>query len=504
MADKRDTIQILLDGEVHTVRRPEPTRSVLTWLREDLGRTGTKEGCAEGDCGACTVVLAESIGGSLQVRPINACIRWLPTLDGKALFTTESLDHPVDGPHPVQRAMVDAHASQCGFCSPGFVMSLFALYKTQADPDRAAIDQALAGNLCRCTGYRPIVDAARRMRGDSPEPASDPLRAWAITPCGREAGSAAVQGESILRERLAAIAPSSDVEIEGDGTHYFAPVSLEELTRCYAAHPDATLLAGGTDVGLWATKHLMALPTVIYLGQVAELATIEETAGGLRIGAGVTVTDAVPVLLRHYPELSELFLRFASPPIRCSATLVGNIANGSPIGDSMPALIALGARVELRRGENVRDIALEDLYLGYRKRDLAPGEFVAAVCLPKASKGAWLRSWKISKRRDQDISAVCGAFALDVQDGKICSARVAFGGMAAIPSRARGCENALTGRDWSEATVNSAIAALAHDFAPIGDMRASSDYRTTVAGNLLLRLWHESRAPAYALRANGL
>jgi xanthine dehydrogenase small subunit len=503
MERMRNSIRVLLDGNLHEIAQPDPTRSVLAWLRDDLGRTGTKEGCAEGDCGACTVVVGELHDDGVRLRPVNSCIRFLPTLDGKALFTVESLVHPIDGPHPVQRAMVDVHASQCGFCTPGFVMSLFALYKSEADPDRPAIDRALAGNLCRCTGYRPIVEAARRMRDVAGMPATSPLQAWMRTPCGQVPADRAVVGESGLRRQLADIAPSDPVRYDAAGIRYFAPTSVDGLAACLSAHPEATLLAGGTDVGLWATKQLLKLDPLIYLGQVAELARASETPGEIVIGAAVTLADATPLLVRHFPMLAELLERFASPPIRCSATLGGNVANGSPIGDSMPALIALGATVDLRCGDRARTIALEDLYLAYRKKDLAPGEFLVAVRIPKLPAHRLMRTWKVSKRRDQDISAVCGAFVLDLRDGAIAAARIAFGGMGPVPARALRCEAALAGRPWSEATAREAARALAEDFQPIDDMRASAAYRTTVAGNLLLRLWHESRDPDYRVRADG-
>jgi xanthine dehydrogenase small subunit len=473
------TIRFLLDGEIHTVANVAPTTTVLDYLRERLRRCGTKEGCAEGDCGACTVVLAEIAGSGLRYRAVNACIRFLPTLDGKALFTVESLKGADGGLHPVQRAMVECHGSQCGFCTPGFVMSLYALYRSNRQPGDAAILQALSGNLCRCTGYRPILAAARRM-GEYPDD-----------------GHAAREHE--LRERLLAIRPTGEKRLSAAGQTWVAPATAAGLAQALASRPDATILAGGTDVGLWVTKQHRDLPEIVYVGNVAELAGIDASDGALEIGAAVSLTDAFEALLAEYPELQEIARRFASPPICNAGTLGGNVANGSPIGDTMPALISLGAEVVLQSADGRRTVALEDFYLDYMKKDLRPGEFVAAVRVPRARAGRLFRSYKIAKRFDQDISAVCGAFAIDLADGRVRSARVCYGGMAAIPRRAPACEQALAGADWSAAGVGPAIAALANDYEPISDCRATRGYRRQVAANLLLRCVAETTSPAGAV-----
>ncbi len=462
------TIRFLLDGVVHTVTDCAPTTTVLDYLRERLGRCGTKEGCAEGDCGACTVVLAELAGPGLRYRAINACIRFLPTLDGKALFTVESLESADGGLHPVQRAMVECHGSQCGFCTPGFVMSLFALYRSERGPDEAAVRHALSGNLCRCTGYRPILAAAQRMY-ELPDD-----------------GGRASEGE--LRQQLLAIRVTQEKRLNTAGQTYIAPATPAGLAQALATRPDATILAGGTDVGLWVTKQYADLPEIVYLGNVAGLDAISVTGSHLEIGAAVTLTDAFRALQDEFPALDEIARRFASPPICNAGTLGGNVANGSPIGDSMPALICLGATLVLQGADGARSIPLEDFYLGYQNKDLRPGEFVAAIHVPRARAGQLLRSYKIAKRFDQDISAVCGAFAVELAGGRVRTARVCFGGMAATPLRARACELALVGADWSAGGMGPAIAALATDFDPITDLRASRSYRQRVAGNLLRRL----------------
>ncbi len=489
-------IRYLLDGEVRTVANVGPTRTVLQHLREDLGRTGTKEGCAEGDCGACTVVLAELDGKRVRYRSVNACIQFLPTLDGRALFTVESLkDRTTGALHPVQQALADGHGSQCGFCTPGFVMSLFALYKTVPDPDRRTINDALAGNLCRCTGYRPIVDAARAMYALGaalPAAQQDALRAPAAA-----RARAAARGEAALVRALTSLRRRKGMTLAHAGGAFHAPRTADELAALRERLPDARLLAGGTDIGLWVTKQQRRLGDLIYLGNVADLQRIETTDTHVEIGAAVSLTDAFGALDRHYPALRELWRRFASPPIRNAGTLAGNIANGSPIGDSMPPLIALGASVVLRKGGSRRELPLEDLYLAYQKTALAPGEFVERVRVPRPRPGVRLAAYKVSKRFDQDISAVCAAFALDLEGDTVRAARVAFGGMAATPRRAAACEAALTGRPWTAATCETAAAALAEDYTPITDMRASAAYRLAVAQNLL-RKFHLETSGALA------
>ncbi len=476
-------LRFVLDGEVIELSDVDPTRTVLQFLREDLGRTGTKEGCAEGDCGACTVALAEPDpqGTGLRVRAVNSCIRFLPTLDGKELITVESLRAPDGRLHPVQQAMVECHGSQCGFCTPGFVMSMFALYKNAAAPTRREIDDALAGNLCRCTGYAPIVRAAEAMYRLG---AAEPDDRWLSAPHGSARGG---EDEARRRSRLESIRRTGLLALEHDGRRFFAPASLDVLAELVAAHPGATLLAGGTDVALRVTKALRDLPVVIYTGGVRELCECRVTDDAIEIGAAVTLTDAVPPILADYPELEELLLRFASPPIRNAGTLGGNVANGSPIGDSMPALLALDASLLLKKGSATRELALADFYLAYRKTALQPGEFLVAVRVPRRREGTLLRSYKVSKRFDQDISAVCAAFRLQLDDGKVAAFRAAYGGMAAVPKRALHCENALAGREWSEAAVEQAMAALAQDFEPLTDMRSSAAYRRRVAANLLHR-----------------
>ena len=464
------TIRFVLDGEIVELENVDPTRTVLQFLREDRRQTGTKEGCAEGDCGACTVVLAEldKSGKRAQLRAINSCIQFLPTLDGRELITVESL---ADGDelHPVQRALVENHGSQCGFCTPGFVMSLYALAETTPQPNRRQIDDALAGNLCRCTGYRPIIAAAQELEsgGDSEEP-------------GRVAA-------------LAKLQRSDSLCLEHRGRRFFAPIDIAGFALLYKDNPEATILAGGTDVGLWVTKQHRTLRTVIYTGNVSGMTDVDVNEDAIVIGAAASLTDAIPVIVDHYPGLDEMFRRFASPPIRNAGTLGGNIANGSPIGDSMAALMVVGASLLLRCGDVEREVALDAFYHDYMVNELKPGEFVVSIRVPIPSDEAIVRSHKWSKRFDQDISAVCTAYRLEVANGVVTSFRMACGGLAATVRRAPQTEAAVTGKTWDRATVEKACSALARDYSPITDMRASADGRLLATQNLLRRFFAETR-----------
>lgn len=494
----KNEVQFFFNGELHRVQDIEPTTTLLNYLREILSQCGTKEGCAEGDCGACTVVIADVHGGRIQFRSINACICLLPTLDGKALFTVEGLKVTnKEELHPVQKAMVEYHGSQCGFCTPGFIMSLFVLYKSKTNPDRQEINDALSGNLCRCTGYQPIINAANKMYDYAGQlPAAD--LNLISTPYSTDHKDSISEDERTLIEKLNSIKPSSCLQLTGAG-QYFSPVTLSELAELYQQYPDAVILAGGTDVGLWITKQYRELPVIIYIGNVDVLNSTEAKKDYLQFGATVTLTDAFNKLIEYYPELDEIARRFASPPIRNAGTLCGNIANGSPIGDSMPALICLDARVILRCGDAVRSIPLEELYLGYQQKAFKPAEFVEAVQIPLPSAQQYFHSYKISKRFDQDISAVFAAYFLQLDDnGGVETIRICHGGMAATPKRATLCEAFLKGKSWNEQTVEQAVAKFADDYQPITDMRASDSYRLKVAGNLLRRFYFETTDSDFA------
>lgn len=473
---RTDAIEFVLDGEVMRVRDVPPTTTVLEYLREMACRTGTKEGCAEGDCGACMVVIGELTADAAHVRyqTVNSCIRLLPTIDGRELITVESLQDEDGTLHPVQQAMLEHHGSQCGFCTPGCVMSLFGLYLETEAPGRDRVLDALSGNLCRCTGYRPIIEAGCVMSRYAP-----PKR-WS-----RQAAQSSAHIEA-----LRSLQRTRALRMPG----FCAPRTTEELAAALDADPGAVLLAGGTDVGLWVTKHLRELPGIVYVGEVEELKQIRTDASTITVGAAVTLSDAWGSIVEAYPQLAEMAMRFGSAPVRHSGTLCGNIANGSPIGDSMPVLMALDAQLELRRSMHTRHVALERFYRGYQQKDLLPGEFLAAVRVPLPEPHQRVAAYKVSKRLEQDISAVCGAFSLRLDGERIVSARIAYGGMAAVPARARAAEATLEGQRLAEESISAAITSLAEDFLPISDMRASAEYRAKVAGSLLRRFYFEQCA----------
>ena len=482
------SVRFVLGGRVVEVRDADPATTVLNWLRAN-GRPGSKEGCAEGDCGACTVVLGDlTPEGRVRYRAVNACILFLPMIDGKLLLTVEDLVGEDGELHPVQKAMVERHASQCGFCTPGFVMALFGLYHDGSHAEGGltdgAIHDALAGNLCRCTGYRPILDAARGIAGEDAEDRFD-------------------RAEEGIATLLRSIRREGALTVTHGSASFHAPRSVDELAALFAAHPNATLVAGATDVGLWVTKQGRSLPTLIHLSQVRELHRIGESADALEVGAAATYTELLPVLEHRLPQLAALVTRIGAAQVRNSGTLGGNVANGSPIGDSMPALLALGASLVLNRGGVRRDLPLERFYHGYRKNDLTLGEFVERIRIPLPREGQRFATWKVSKRRDQDIAAVCAAFLLTLDgEGRVAELRAGYGGMAATPARAPALEAALAGQPWTADAVAAALPALDRDFRPIADMRAGDRYRALVAKNLLMRfLLHTTGAGAVSLEA---
>jgi xanthine dehydrogenase small subunit len=436
-------VSFLLNGEAVEVNTSS-TQTLLDWLRIERGLTGTKEGCNEGDCGACSVIVTDQA----SKRALNACILFMPQLHGKAVRTVEGISGPNGQLHPVQQAMVDHHGSQCGFCTPGFIASMAAGHAN----GRTDHDDVVAGNLCRCTGYAPIIRAA-----DAAENA--PVPTWMTEPT-----------------------PPT-------GPAPFAPETLYALAAWYAANPDATVIAGATDVGLWVTKQLRELDSVVFLNRCADLQKTTVTDDTITFGAGVTMQDVHQTLRDHHPSYAEMVRRYGSEQVRGAATIGGNIANGSPIGDNPPALIALGATLHLRHDQVERSIPIEDFFIAYGKQDRAKGELVTGVTLPKSAPA--LRVYKLSKRFDQDISAVCGAFNVTVTDSIVTDARIAFGGMAGTPHRAPAVEGALTGQPWTNATIIAAAAKFADDYTPMSDMRASAGYRQEVAANMLYRYFAE-------------
>ncbi|WNN46366.1 xanthine dehydrogenase small subunit [Winslowiella toletana] len=463
-------IQFLLNQTLITEQHIDPNLTVLNYLRQHQRRSGTKEGCASGDCGACTVTLGNEVNGEMRYETINSCLTLVSTLQGKQLITVEDVKQG-NQLHSVQQAMVDCHASQCGFCTPGFVMSLFTLQKNSSSWDRHQTEQALAGNLCRCTGYRPIVDAARQACESSEDDTFD-----------RQQASVAQQLQALKNPQLQ--------QIEWQGHRCLLPKTVAQLTELYLQYPDARLLAGGTDLVLQISQQYKSLPLLIALEQIDELQQCEINAQEIVLGAAASLTACYHFLTDKLPGFSEVLQRFASLQIRNQGTLGGNIANASPIGDTPPMLLALDAKLILQSGEQQRRLPLSQFFLSYRKTALQPGEFIRAIVIPNVTTSHNFHAWKVSKRLDDDISTVFAAFNLQIVDGVIVEARVAFGGMAEIAKRASACEQQLSGQQFDLRTLENACRALAIDFQPLSDFRASADYRLQVAKNLLRRYYH--------------
>lgn len=470
----RQEIRFILNGQDVVLSDVEASQTLLDFLRLDRQLTGTKEGCAEGDCGACTVLIGRLHDGALRYETVNACIRFLASLDGCQIVTVEALSE-ADGPlHPVQQAMVDFHGSQCGFCTPGFVMSLYALWMEILEPTETQIESALQGNLCRCTGYEPIIRAAMAINSYG-SPVADILN---------------VERETTIN-RLKKLRDGKRVVIGPDDNRVIIPADVDDLADVFVEEPDATIIAGATDVGLWVTKFMRPISPAIFIGHLDGLKQIEEGQNALEIGAGVTYSQCQDVMARAFPHLATYWDRIAGWQVRNMGTVGGNIANGSPIGDTPPVLIALGATIKLRKGKVQRDMLLEDFFIDYGKQDRAKAEFVESITIPYPVKGQRDAAYKISKRRDEDISSVAAGMSVTVVGGLITDCRIAFGGMAATPKRATKAESLLRGQPWSQEVFAAASKALSEDFKPLSDWRASSEYRMTVASNLLTRFFLE-------------
>ena len=479
------TIRFILNDKEIALDALSPSETLLDYLRIKKRLTGSKEGCAEGDCGACTVLVGRLTRGRLVYETVNACIRFTASLNATHVVTIEHLAAKDGTLHPVQQAMVDLNGSQCGFCTPGIVMSLYALWMENEKPSRFAIEKALQGNLCRCTGYEPIVKAAEKASAIRPDAAFDAI----------------ARKRDEVMARLAGMKTDATITVGDETSRAIIPGSIAALAETLKEYRDATIVAGSTDVGLWVTKQMRRLNPMVFINQLEELQTITETDTSFIIGAGVTYSEALPALAEKIPAFSRLIFRIGGEQVRNMGTIGGNVANGSPIGDTPPALIALGATLTLQSTDGTRTIALQDYFRDYGKQDRKPGEFVLSLTVPKPATDSHFAVYKVAKRREEDISAVCGAFYLKrAGDGTVATIRIAYGGMAGIPKRASRVEAALSGKPWNSETVETARAAFEDDYQPMTDMRATAAYRMLTAKNLLTRFLLETGGDAQELR----
>ena len=481
MTQVTNTVRFVLDGQIVEAQGERRTTTVLDYLREQLHRTGTKEGCAEGDCGACVVMVGTLNADETRVEyvPVNSCIQLLPTLDGKSVKTVESLRRADGSLHPIQQAMVDCHGSQCGFCTPGVVMSLVNLVQHKSQPSRDEITHSLSGNLCRCTGYQPIVKATQTACAQAPaqlklEDGKDLALLKQIKRAAKP--TVGLDGQLIVQP----------VVRTRKGNEFVSPATLDEVVDYLMRHPETTLLAGSTELGLKVNKEFARPDHILYLGNVRELNTITESDKAWEVGAMVSLEQLMERVSSALPDFGEVLRRFGSPPIRSTATLAGNIANGSPIGDSMPCLMALGASLVLRRGDKTRQVALDQFYTGQKQNVLQASEFIQAIRIPKLAKGQVFRAHKVSKRIEQDISATCIAVSYTLSNGRLSEVKLALNGLAPSPCRVPRIESVLQGQSPEQITADQIDAAIAASFKPRDGLRATWAYRSLVARNLIL------------------
>ncbi|OUX44646.1 MAG: xanthine dehydrogenase small subunit [Proteobacteria bacterium TMED261] len=461
-------ITYIRNDRIVEIKNSDSNETLLNYIREKLKKTGSKEGCAEGGCGACTVVIGELKGNEISYSAINSCITFLPTLQGKQLILVEDLISKDGELHPVQEAMVNYHGSQCGFCTPGFIMALFSMYKKYSEFSENVIKDSISGNLCRCTGYQPIINAAKSLKNKN------------------DYFSANKQNTINLLKKI----NNKSIEIHKNDKKYFAPKSIQELKKILKKNSDAIFLSGGTDLSLSVTKERKEISSIIYMNSVRDLTYIKNNNQYIEVGASTPLIDLEDYIKKYYPDFTKILKRYGSPQIRNVGTVAGNIATASPIGDCLPLLLSLNAQVVLQDTKKTKILNLDNFFISYRKTHLKKGQFIQAVRIP-LFKNSIFKAYKISKRFDDDISSVCAAFNLELVKNKVKSIRIAYGGMAAVPKRAISCEKVFLNSFFTEDILRKGKEALTKDFKPISDMRASGLYRMEVAKNLLEKCFAE-------------
>tara|TARA_Y100000031_G_scaffold62167_1_gene69993 strand:- start:843 stop:2279 length:1437 start_codon:yes stop_codon:yes gene_type:complete len=464
------TVQFIFNNKIYVIKNPDPNQTILNFVRTKLKKTGTKEGCAEGGCGACTVVIGELNKNNIVYKAINACIAFVPTLHGKQLLVVEDLTSQIENLHPVQEAMVKYHGSQCGFCTPGFIMSLFSMYKNHSFYGEELIKESIAGNLCRCTGYRSIIDAAKSLNKNKK------LDQF-------------YKNKKIIINLLKKI-KLKNLFIHNKNKKYFSPKTIRELKKIIKKYPNSVFLSGGTDLSLNVTKERKDINNIISLNSIKELKFIKERNGNIEVGASISLKEFELFIKKYYPDFNSILKRYGSVQIRNVGTIAGNIATASPIGDTLPLLLSLDAKVILQKISNKTVLPLKNFFVSYRKTKLKKGQFIHSIIIPIFKKNIF-KAYKISKRVDDDISSVCASFNLEIINKKIKNVKIAYGGMAPIPKRAINCEKTLINSSLSKKSFNKAKKKLEKDFAPIDDMRASKDYRMEIAKNLLMKCFLE-------------